>query len=65
MNKNALKNKIQHYKVLFFETLNDFLSKRDHTKIENEKADEASRESFPASDPPAHFSKSTEDRQIH
>ena len=65
MNKNALKNKIQHYKVLFFETLNDFLSKRDTTRIENEKADEASRESFPASDPPAHFSKSSEDRQIH
>lgn len=65
MNKNALKNKLQHYKVLLLETFNDFLSKRDSTKIENEKADEASRESFPASDPPAHFSKSTEDQKYH
>lgn len=32
---------------------------------EEEKLDEELRESFPASDPPGHFSKSREDQELH
>lgn len=32
---------------------------------EEEKLDEELRESFPASDPPGHFSKSKEDQDLH
>lgn len=32
---------------------------------EEEQLDEELRESFPASDPPVHFSKSKEDQELH
>lgn len=32
---------------------------------EEEMLDESLKESFPASDPPGHFSKSSEDRELH
>ncbi len=56
-NKNAIKNKIQHYKQQFAE-----LFQKDRKKEENKKVDEASWESMDASDPPAHISKSYEDK---
>lgn len=59
-NKNALKNKIQHYKSRFIDLV--------HTKQrqeDNRKVDEASLESMDASDPPAHISKSAEDKIQH
>ena len=32
---------------------------------EDEMLDESLKETFPASDPPGHFSKSAEDRELH
>ncbi len=59
-NKNALKNKIQHYK----RTISELFLKKEKEE-ENRKVDEASWESMDASDPPAHISKSAEDKVIH
>lgn len=59
-NKNALKNKIQHLKR---EVSDLFLKKKK--ALENKKVDEASWESMDASDPPAHMSKSAEDKRLH
>ncbi|MES2526970.1 MAG: hypothetical protein V4598_07770 [Bdellovibrionota bacterium] len=55
-----MKNKIQHYKCL----LADFLDQKKKME-EDKKVDEASLESMDASDPPAHISKSTEDKVLH
>jgi hypothetical protein len=59
-NKNALKNKFQHYKRQCTEIFD-----KKRKKEENKKVDEASWESMDASDPPAHISKSPEDRISH
>lgn len=59
-NKNALKNKIQHYK----KTVSELFMKKQKAE-ENKKVDEASWESMDASDPPAHISKSLEDKIMH
>ncbi|MFL5785193.1 MAG: hypothetical protein ACJ76H_11320 [Bacteriovoracaceae bacterium] len=59
-NKNAIKNKIQHVKC----QVTDLFLKKKKAE-ENKKVDEASWESMDASDPPAHISKSTEDKVLH
>lgn len=38
---------------------------QQHVMTEEEKLDETLEESFPASDPPGHFSKSAEDKNMH
>jgi hypothetical protein len=63
-NKNALRNKLQHYRQNL-RRLKDRLRKDDGVMSANEKADLASKESFPASDPPGHISKTTEDKNLH
>lgn len=62
LRKNALKNKIQHYKVFLMEKWDQILRGKS---IDNEKADLAGKESFPASDPPGFVSKSSEDHKEH
>lgn len=39
--------------------------KEEHVMSDDERLDEAIDESFPASDPPGHISKSYEDRRSH
>lgn len=60
MKKNAFKNKIQHYRQQIADL---FLKKKK--AFESKKVDQASYESMDASDPPAHFSKSREDKVLH
>lgn len=38
---------------------------QEHVMSPDEEIDEAGDESFPASDPPGHRSKSTEDKNLH
>lgn len=38
---------------------------QSHVMTEDEKLDEALKETFPASDPPGHISKSYEDKALH
>lgn len=59
-NRNALKNKLQHYKCRITD-LFKFRERKENSK----KVDEASWESMDASDPPAHISKSAEDKIQH
>lgn len=59
-------------KVFFADTVREFLypwfyyeARTTDLLSPEESLDEAIDESFPASDPPGHFSKSTEDRVMH
>lgn len=48
--------------------LKEIWTKKDeqtHLMTEEEKLDEEIDESFPASDPPGHFSKSLRDKELH
>ncbi len=38
---------------------------QQHVMTEEELLDETIKESFPASDPPGHFSKSAKDKELH
>lgn len=43
----------------------EFRDDQQHEMTDDEKLDQAIEESFPASDPPGHISKSSEDRNLH
>lgn len=59
-NKNALRNKLQHYKQRVLDLL------RAKERRENDKkVDEASWESMDASDPPARGSNRSDDKVLH
>lgn len=62
-NENAVKNKIQTYKNRIWEFF-DHLSTHESKDDDEMRLDREIEESFPASDSPAHRSKSSEDRVI-
>jgi hypothetical protein len=65
-NENELKNKIQTYKNKIWHFFDGLGSHGKMKDLDDRKIDVSSAESFPASDSPAHRSKSTEDRtQTH
>jgi hypothetical protein len=64
-NKNAIRNKIQTYKMKLISGLHGLKGDEQSKRSQNKKADTASRDSFPASDPPGHISKSSEDKEFH
>ena len=64
-NKNALKNKWQHYKVLLSNKIQKIRPRPKGVMSPAEKVDESGRLSFPASDPPAHSATSQEKTEIH
>lgn len=65
-NKNALRNKLQHFKQKTKDFVsNKFDKQKEDVETQNAKADMASEMSFPASDPPGFISKSSEDKTMH
>lgn len=62
---NNLNKDLQTVWQKFRSELNPEKGSQKRVMSEDEKLDEEGEESFPASDPPGHFSKSAEDRELH
>lgn len=68
MMRLRVNNLSQDLKKVWDRFRTDVLHQKDettHVMSEDEKVDEALKESFPASDPPGHRSKSLEDSNLH
>jgi hypothetical protein len=64
-NKNAIRNKFQHYVTKGHDLWLRLKMDKEDVATQNKKADIASAQSFPASDPPGHFSVSEPDKELH
>ena len=64
-NENAVKNKIQTYKNRVWDFFDRMIVTKAEREAEEKKLDHEIKESFPASDAPAHRSVSIEDRNQH
>lgn len=62
-----ISNLNQDLRAVWKKFRNDTSSADDqqHVMSEEEQLDETIKESFPASDPPGHFSKSATDKELH
>ena len=73
MNVQALRLRLHNFNEVVKETWkkfrNDVASEsagsQKRVMTQDEMLDESLKESFPASDPPGHFSKSAEDKEYH
>ncbi|MBC7428516.1 MAG: hypothetical protein H7336_07895 [Bacteriovorax sp.] len=57
--------KVKCWYLSFDRTYEEHMNSQDHALSEDELLDEALMESFPASDPPGHRSKSSLDKTKH
>lgn len=61
----AVAQKVRSWFLSFDRTYEDHINSQDHALSEDELLDEEAMESFPASDPPGHRSKSAQDKSSH
>lgn len=71
MNVQAIRSKLNNFKqelkLIWQKKRPDVKPSNDQSRVmtAEEKLDESIDESFPASDPPGHYSKSVEDKELH
>lgn len=65
MNVQEITSKIQSLWHRFIGEEVDAAANQERVMTEEEMLDESLKDSFPASDPPGHFSKSVEDKDLH
>lgn len=61
----SIAQKVRCWFLSFDRSYEDHINSQDHALSEDELLDEESMESFPASDPPGHRSKSAQDKSAH
>lgn len=61
LNENAFKNKVQTFKEKVWQFYDSLIQTKEEKEANEKRLDQELKDSFPASDPSAHRSKSVED----